>query len=187
MTTTEPVTELLNDVKALDFTARAELFAASQEELHALARRHMAGQRERNTWQTTALLNEAYLRMCSGRGGDALDIEHFMNLTSRVMRQILVDHARLRGAAKRGGGTRRVALDSIVDEYESRTNQELVEVSAGLDRLAKQDPETVRFVQLHFFGGLTQHEAATVLGWSERTARRRWNVAKLFLLRELAQ
>ncbi len=169
-----------------DASAREELFPLVYEELRRLARGHMAQQRASHTLQATALVNEAYLKMCRPEGGSAwVDREHFLRLAATAMRQILVDHARKRGADKRREPGERVELEGLVAEFERRSGG-LVALDLALERLAARDPELVKLVELRFFGGHEIADAAALLGISERTAARRWKTARLYLAGELA-
>lgn len=165
--------------------ARDALFAEMQGELRGLARRMMRGQSPAHTLQPTALVNEACLRLCE-RSGSLQDRTHLVRLAATAMRQILVDHARRRGALKRGGAQQRVPLDEVVDLYEERAHG-LAELDHALERLSRQSSELVELVELRFFAGLPIEEVATILGLSPRTAARRWQIARAFLREELGE
>jgi RNA polymerase sigma factor (TIGR02999 family) len=167
-----------------DLSARNELFPLVYEELRRLARGHMAHQRQSHTLQPTALANEAYLKLCRPEGAGWVDREHFLRLAATAMRQVLVDHARRRGAEKRREPGERVELDGLVAEFERRSGG-LVELDAALERLARRNPDLVRVIELRFFGGHDMRDVAGLLGISERTAARRWETARLALLKEL--
>jgi RNA polymerase sigma factor (TIGR02999 family) len=176
---------LFQRLRAGDDAARDELFPIVYEELHRLARVHMARQRPGHTLQPTALVNEAFLKMCRPEEVAWTDRPHFLRVAATAMRQILVDHARKRNADKRRDPGRRVELDGLVGEFERRSGG-ILALDAALERLQQHDPELVKLVELRFFGGHEVAEAARLLGISERTAYRRWNVARLFLQDELA-
>jgi len=165
-----------------DESARKELFPLVYKELHQVACSQMARQDPSHTLQPTALVNEAFLRLC-GRS-DVTERQHFVRLASKVMRQILVDHARRKSAAKRQQPGDRVELETLVDEYERRSGG-LVALDAALERLEQRDPELVRLIELRFFGGRSMPEVAELLGVSERHASRWWQTARVFLQDEL--
>ncbi len=160
------------------------MLPAAYDELRQIASRYLARERVGHTLQTTALVHEAYLRLL-GRGdlGDG-DRTHFLGTAARAMRLILVDHARRRNAAKRGGHAARVPLDDTLAMYEARC-QDLIALDEALARLSQMDPQLGRVVELRFFGGLTEEEAASVLQVSPRTVRRSWRIAKMWLWSEL--
>lgn len=176
---------LFQRLRAGDDAAREELFPVVYGELHRLARAHMARQRPGHTLQPTALVNEAFLKMCRPEEVVWVDRQHFLRVAATAMRQILVDHARKRNADKRRDPGQRVELDGLVGEFERRSGG-ILELDAALERLQQHDPELVKLVELRFFGGHEVAEAARLLGISERTAYRRWNVARLFLLDDMS-
>jgi RNA polymerase sigma-70 factor, ECF subfamily len=179
------VEALFRRLREGDVAAREELFPLVYEELRRLARGHMAHQRASHTLQATALVNEAYLKLCRGDEDGFVDREHFLRLAATAMRQVLVDHARRRDAEKRRDPGERVELDGLVAEFERRSGG-LVELDCALERLTQRDPELVRLIELRFFGGHEMAEVAALLGISERSAARRWKTARLYLLGELA-
>jgi RNA polymerase sigma factor (TIGR02999 family) len=153
-------------------------------ELRRLAAHYMRGERPGQTIQATALVHEVYLRLA---GGNAPwhDERHFVGIAARAMRQILVDRARARGAAKRWAGLNRVSLvDSLAVAADETTM--LPALDEALTRLEAIDPEQARIVELRFFGGLSIDEAAAALGISSGTLKRRWTLARAWLHRELA-
>ena len=178
------VEQLLVRLRAGDASASEELIALLYEELRALARRHMAGQAGDHTLQPTALVNEAWLRLAGDGARACVDRNHFVQLASLAMRQVLVDHARAKQRDKRRAPGLRVELEDLVAEYERRSGG-LVALDAALERLAKRDPDAVRLIELRFFGGRSMEEAAELLGVSERQARRWWAAARLQLHEEL--
>jgi RNA polymerase sigma-70 factor (ECF subfamily) len=155
------------------------------QELHRLAKRQMWREHPNHTLQTTALINEAYLRLVDLRNVQWQNRAHFFALCARLMRRILVDFARSRHYAKRGGGAQPVSLDeSLVVSPKHSTD--LVAVDDALKALAKVDARKAQVVELRFFGGLTVEESAEVLKVSPETVRRDWRLAKAWLLRELS-
>ena len=173
-------TELLQRVGEGRHDAEAPLLSLLYGELHGLARRHMRGQSSAHTLQPTALLHEAWVRLVGDAVGPFENRQHFLAFASRAMRNVLVDHARARKAQKRGGDRERVPLDDAVASYEAQ-GFDVLELEAALTRLAEQEPELVRLVELRFFGGLEMREAAEVLGVSLSTAERRWRMARMWL------
>ncbi len=155
------------------------------DELRELARRYLSRERRDHTLQPTALVHEAYLRMIK-RKVDGLDRAHFFWTAARAMRSVLVDHARRHLAAKRGGAGHRVALDDAVASYEERA-VDLISLDDALEQLAKVDQRLTRVIDLRFFGGLTDEEAAAALGLSSRTIRREWRFARAWLHNRLGK
>lgn len=188
------VAELLRRAEGGDAEAQAHLFDALYGELREIAGRQMSHQPRDHTLQPTALVNEAFLRLFKGDDGGARRAEgrdlvgktHFVRLASRVMRQVLVDHARRREADKRSPQGERVELDSLVRELERRSGG-LVELDAALHRLQERSPELVKLVELRFFGGRTMAEVGDSLGVSERQAARLWTAARTFLRDQLEE
>jgi RNA polymerase sigma factor (TIGR02999 family) len=154
------------------------------DELRRLARQYMRRERPDHTLQTTALVNEVYLRMIAVEQVHWQARAHFFAIAARIMRQILVDFARRRRAAHRGGGMQHVALDEAVLPPSVR-HPDLVALDEALKRLESVHPRKSQVVELRYFGGLTLEEAAAVLGVSRDTVKRDWRFAKLWLLREL--
>jgi len=161
-----------------------QLIPLVHQELHQIARRCMAGERAGQSLQATALVNEAYLRMVDARGLTLRDRAHFFALSARVMRRILVDHARARRAAKRGGLAARVTFDEALVVAAER-QPALVELDDALEALARLDDRKSRVVEMRFFGGLTVEETAAVLNVSVDTVMRDWRFAKAWLEREM--
>jgi RNA polymerase sigma factor (TIGR02999 family) len=161
------------------------------DELHRLARRYMRNERAGNTLQTTALVNEAYLRLVDAKGAGWHDRVHFFAVSAQIMRRILVDAARARFSVKRGGQARRVEhssafdLDAIPDVASGR-DRELVAIDDALNTLAGMDPRKARVIELRFFGGLSVEETAEVLKISPQSVMRDWKLAKAWLTRELS-
>jgi RNA polymerase sigma factor (TIGR02999 family) len=175
--------QVLADWAEGDPAARDRLLPIVYEELRRLAHRHMRGERKGHTLQTTALVNEVYLRLA---GVDALrgrDRAHFFAMAATLMRRVLVDYARRRGREKRGAGVSVISLDE--NAIVPREGVDVVALDAALERLAAVDPQQSRVVELRFFAGLSVEETADVLGISAATVKRDWATAKLWLYREL--
>ena len=176
----QQVTQLLVAWGGGDQAALDELMPLVHEELRRLARRCMNRERPGHTLQTSALVNEAFLRLVDQKNVRWQDRTHFFGIAARLMRQILVDYARRRGYAKRGGGAQPVLLDEALIVAEERA-AEVVALDDALKSLAEIDPRKSRIVELRFFGGLSIEETAEVLGVSEGTVRRDWALAKAWL------
>jgi RNA polymerase sigma factor (TIGR02999 family) len=154
------------------------------DELRRLAHHYMARERGGHTLQTTALVNEAYLRLIDAGQVEWKDRAHFFAISANVMRRILVEIARSRGSRKRGGDVTKVELEDAILPASERTT-DLVALDDALKALSVIDPREAKVVELRFFGGLSVGETAEVLGVSEKTVMREWNLAKVWLLREL--
>ena len=178
------VTALLLQWGKGDVAARERLIPLVHQELHQIARRCMAGERVGHSLQATALVNEAYVRLVDGKAVAWQDRAHFLAVSARVMRRILVDHARARHAQKRGGEAARVTFDeALVVTDEPRQN--FVALDDALEALAKFDERKSRVVELRFFGGLSVEETASVLNVSPDTVMRDWRPAKAWLQGEM--
>jgi RNA polymerase sigma factor (TIGR02999 family) len=178
----QTVSELLLKWRAGDENALQSLIPLVYKELRALAHTYLRSERPAHTLQTTALVHEAYLRL-AGRPLDVEDRAHFIGITARLMRQILVDYARRHGAAKRGAN-QRVELETVAVMAEM-PRTDVVALDEALQELAKIDEQQSRVVEMRFFGGLTTEEAADVLGISRSTAKRDWIVARAWLARQM--
>jgi len=180
----QEVTQLLADWSRGDDAAFAKLTPLIYEELRRIAHRHMGGQRPDHTLQTTALVNEAYLRLADQTNPSWQNRAHFFAVAARAMRQILVSYARSQQSQKRGGGALKVELDqaALVSPAES---QEIVDLHEALERLATLDSRKTQVVELKYFGGLNYDEIAEVLKISRVTVRRDWEFAKVWLYTEL--
>jgi RNA polymerase sigma factor (TIGR02999 family) len=174
---------MLEEIRAGSPDAQDRLFRAVYGELKRLADGYMRRQPESHTLQPTALVNEAYLRLMER--SHYKDRGHFLATAARAMRSILVDLARARNAQKRGGLRERVPLTGR-DPETSDPTQEILAVHEALDRLAAADPFLARVVELRFFGGLTEEDAAEVLQVSERTVRGAWAKARMLLHERLS-
>jgi RNA polymerase sigma factor (TIGR02999 family) len=192
--TTQPdTTQLLLSARAGDRAAFDRLFAHVYDELRAVARRRLAAHRRGQTLDTTALVHEAYLRLVDGARAGAVDRAHFLALAARAMRFVLVDYARERTAAKRGGGL--VAVDLPLDALpDARLADErladeraadLLTLADALEQLAHFDPRLGEIVECRFFGGLTFEEIAALTGRSVPTVKRDWTRARAWLFRSL--
>ena len=178
------VTEILADVQQGREGAIDDLFRAVYGELRGLAGGYMAGQRADHTLQPTALVNEAYLKLLGGAGGSWEDRSHFLHTAARAMRQILVDHARTRGARKRGGDAVRVTLRETTHGTLD-PGVEVLAVHEAMRTLESVDPRKATVVELRYFAGLDLEETAQVMGVNERTVRRLWDRARAWLYREM--
>jgi RNA polymerase sigma-70 factor, ECF subfamily len=178
------VAELLAQWSHGDNAALAELAPLIYDELRRLAHHYMEGQRPNHTLQTTALVNEAYLRLAGQTNPSWQNRAHFFAVAARAMRQILVSYARSQRAQKRGGGALKVELDeaAIISPEESK---EIVALHEALEQLATLDSRKAQVVELKYFGGLSYEEMAEVLKISRVTVRRDWEFARLWLYTEL--
>ena len=178
------VTQLLQQWSHGDDSALAELTPLVYEELRRLAHHYMEGERPDHTLQTTALVNEAYLRLADQTASNWQSRAHFFAVAARAMRQILVSYARSNRAQKRGGGVARIELDeaAILSPEQSK---EIVDLHEALERLGTLDSRKARVVELKYFGGLNYDEIAEVMKVSTVTVRRDWVFAKAWLYDEL--
>jgi RNA polymerase sigma factor (TIGR02999 family) len=180
------VTQLLHAWSGGDRAALDQLMPLVYGELHQLAQHYLRGERQDHSLQTTALVNEAYLRLVNVQNVQWQDRAHFFAISSRLIRQILVDRARRRGYQKRGGGRKHVELEesAVVDPGR---DGELLALDEALAALAGFDERKSQVVELRFFGGLTLDEAAAVLEVSPDTVRRDWRLAKSWLRKYLSE
>ena len=179
----EHVAHLLSDWANRDTAARERLVPIVYKELRRLAHHYMRGERTGHTLQTTALVNEVYLRLAEMDGMQWRDRAHFLAMVATLMRRVLVDYARQRGREKRGGGIMVTSLDENVMAPESAVD--VVALDEALERLAAVDPQQSRVVELRFFAGLSVDETAEALSISPATVKRDWATAKLWLYNEL--
>lgn len=179
------VTGLLLAWRGGDRRALDGLIPLLDKELHRIAKHYMAAQPVGHTLQTTALVNEAYLHLIDAKRANWHDRSHFLAACSAIMRRILVDHARGRQAAKRGGGARMVPLEEAW-VVSPAPDEDIVALDAALRALAKIDPRKARVVELRFFGGLSVEETAAALGISKESVMRDWRLARAWLARELS-
>jgi len=161
-----------------------QMLPLAYAELRALAARYVRGERRCSDLQPTAIVHEAYLRLCESGEISWRDRGHFIAFAARTMRQILVDHAREMMAAKRGGGAEPLTLGAALEVAEMRP-PELVALDEALAELAALDPRKVAIVELHFFAGLSFDEVAEVLGISRPTVFREWSRTRVWLFRAL--
>ena len=180
---TPPPGELFRLWRSGDEEALHRLLPLVYEELRRVARRHLRGERPDHTLQTTALIHEAYLRLVDQGTVEARDHSHFVALTSHLMRQILVDHARARLAKKRDGGARVTLAEDVAVAQPGEID--VLAVDEALGRLAGLDVQQARVVELRYFGGLSIRETSEVLGISEATVKRDWATARAWLHREI--
>jgi RNA polymerase sigma factor (TIGR02999 family) len=167
-----------------DESAFARLMPIVHDELHRIARGCMAGEKGGHTLQATALVNEAYLRLIQTQGMNWQNRAHFLAMAARLMRRILVDFARSKQYAKRGGGAVKISLAPDV-ALSAQPGRDLVALDDALDALAKVDERKSRVIEMRFFGGLSVQETAEALHVSPETVMRDWKMAKAWLLREL--
>jgi RNA polymerase sigma-70 factor, ECF subfamily len=179
------VTGLLRAWGRGDETALQKLVPLVYDQLHAAARRHMAGERRGHTLQATALIHETYLRLVNVRQVKWQNRAHFFAICAQLMRRILVDFARSHGYQKRGGGAQRVDFDEAL-MVGSEPEANLVALDEALQRLAEVDRRKSQVVELRFFGGLDVKQTAEVMKVSADTVMRDWKIAKVWLLRELS-
>jgi RNA polymerase sigma factor (TIGR02999 family) len=178
------ISQILQTIDLRDPAQATELLALVYDDLRAVAARHLQREQAGHTLQPTALVHEAYLRLI---GGSALALEgrqHFFRVAARAMRQVLVDAARHRNAAKRGGALPHITVPELAAELP--VNVQFLDLHDALERLEALHPRLVHLVEMRFFTGLTLDEAADALGVSRRKAAKDWSVARLWLQRELA-
>ena len=178
------VTELLHAWSDGKEESLDDLVPLVYEELHRLARHYMNGERSDHMLQTSALVNEAYLRLVDWKNVRWQNRAHFFGVAAQIMRRILVDFARSRNYAKRGGAARQVSL-AQVEVSSADQGEDLVALDEALERLSAIDARKGRIVELRFFGGLSVDETAEVLKISARTVMREWSLAQAWLHREL--
>lgn len=175
------VTQLLGAWRDGDVQARDRLVSALYPELRRIAQQVFRREARDHTLQPTALVNEAWLRLSGGIAPDATDRAHLLAITARLMREILVDHARRRRAAKRDGGERISLTHPDCAPQASDATGEMLELDRALQRLEQIDPVKARIVELRYFGGLGIEETGAALGQSPATVKRHWQAARLWL------
>jgi RNA polymerase sigma factor (TIGR02999 family) len=189
------ITRLLQRWAAGDQLAIDALWALVYDDLRMLARRQLSRERGDHTLQRTALVNEAFIRLAGQNAADWLNREQFLSLAAKIMRRVLVDHARKRNAQRRGEGAQRLSLSDTQASLEVEQAQasafgedhiDVVAIDAALFRLEQIDAPQSRIVELRYFGGLTLEETASVAGVSLATVKREWAMARAWLRRELA-
>ncbi|MBK7707377.1 MAG: sigma-70 family RNA polymerase sigma factor [Acidobacteria bacterium] len=180
----QEITRILQDWNDGNAAAAERLMPFVYDELKRQARICMSRERSDHTLQPTALVHEAFMRLAETSGIDWQNRRHFFAIAARLMRRILVDHARYHATEKRGLGTVHFSIDSLDVPVEERADT-ILALNETLDRLAKFDPQQAQVVEMRFFGGLNNGEISESLGISERTVAREWRSAQLWLLREL--
>ena len=178
------ITRLLLDWRGGNATALDQLIGVVYPELHRIAHRYMRRQSGGHSLQTTALVNEVYLKLIDSDRVNWHDRDHFFAICSQLMRRILVDSARRRQSQKRGGDRLQVTLDDGAAMTDGNAI-DVVALDEALRRLAELSPRQAQIVELRYFGGLTEEQVAATLNISSRTVRRDWNVARAWLYREL--
>ena len=179
----DDITEMLQRFQAGDKGVEAPLIEAVHGELHDIAARYMRREQSDHTLQTTALVNEAYLKLVNLKAANWKDRAHFYAVAARVMRRILVDHARKHIAGKRGGGLDLLPLNESIVFTPGRSTQ-IVQLDDALTRLAETDERASQVIELRFFGGLSVEESAEVMKVSPRTVKREWMFARAWLRSE---
>ena len=179
------ITQLLAEWRDGNQAALDDLYPLVYDELHRLARRYMSRERKGHTLQTTALINEAYVRLVDQRNVQWANRSHFFAISAQIMRRILIDHARRYAYAKRGGGARQVSLDETATVVHGNLS-EFIRLDEALKSLAEVDPRRSQVVELKYFGGLNNDEIAGVLKISKNTVTRDWNMARAWLYSQLA-
>ena len=182
--TTHEVTELLLAWSNGEKTALESLAPLVYKELHRLAHHYMSRERPDHTLQTSALVNEAYLRLVDQKRVQCQNRAHFFAISAQLMRQILINHAQSRRCLKRGRGARKLSLDKAIIVSKERS-EDLLALDDALNELARVDSRKSKVVELRFFGGLSVEESAEALDVSPVTVMREWRVAKAWLYREL--
>jgi RNA polymerase sigma factor (TIGR02999 family) len=176
----------LRDENADKSAVTEQLLALVYDELRQIAARIMSRERANHTLQPTALVHEVYLKLVDQKTVEWNDRAHFLGIAARAMRQILVDHARGKGAAKRGHGWQQVTLNEELTPV-AQSEIELLDLDDALDKLSAQDERAARVAELRLFGGMTVKETAHVLGVSRRTVDDDWAMARLWLSREMGR
>ena len=185
MPASQNVTQLLLAWERGDEAARDELIPLVYDALRRIARHHLRGERAGHTLQTTALINEAYLKLVE-QSVPWQSREHFFGIAARLMRQILVDYARTRQRLKRGGDRQQISLTSDAEIADGQ-GEDLLALNEALETLAEVDPQRSRIVELRFFGGLTIEETAQVMGISTPSVERGWRAARAWLQTEMGR
>jgi len=179
------ITQLLADAQGGDKKAESRLASLVYDELHRIAGNYMHREKESQTLQATVLVHDAFLRLVEEEDRSWQNRSQFFATAAVLMRRLLIDHARRRNAAKRGGPVQMVPLDEAIPISDQHC-EELVALDEALTRLAQRDPRLSRIVELRFFAGLTEEEIGEALGISTRTVKRDWRVARVWLHGELS-
>jgi len=177
------VTQLLNEMASGKSGAAEKLLPLVYAELHRLAAAYMRKERPDHTLQATALINEAYLRLAKDNG-EWNNREHFIGMAANVMRHVLVDYARAHKALQRDGGLQRVEMQEDFAISKDKL-EEIVSLDEALRRLESLEPRQAKVVEMRYFGGLSTEQIASFLGVSERSVKRDWSLARIWLFREL--
>jgi RNA polymerase sigma factor (TIGR02999 family) len=180
------ITQLLDEWSNGNQTALDKLYPLVYDELHKMARRYISRERQGHTLQTTALINEAYVRLVDQKHVHWQNRAHFFAISAQIMRRILIDHARREHYAKRGGGAQKISLDEVAMVAVERASN-LILLDEALTRLGEIDSRRSQVVELRYFGGLNNEEIAGVLKISENTVTRDWNMARAWLYQELTE
>jgi RNA polymerase sigma factor (TIGR02999 family) len=185
MSSEHDVTALLHDWCNGNQAVKEQLFELVYDALRKLARSHLRRERSDHTLQATALVHEAYMRLVDQSRVEWQNRAQFLGIASQMMRRILVDHARGKHAARRGGGVANVPFEDAFGQVE--VDHDLVKIHEALDDLAKVDPSGAKVIELRYFGGLSIEETAQVMGTSASTVKREWAAARTWLYRELSR
>ena len=182
------ITRLLLDWKGGDLSAYEQLVPLIYDELYRIARRQMSKERRGHTLQPSALVNEAFIRLIDYDQANWQNRQHFFSLAAKMMREVLINYAASRKRQKRGGTAPRITLDEnlICNPTKVMSVDDLLAVNEALEQLGQEDERCARVVELMFFGGLTEKETADELGVSDRTVKREWLYARLWLRRQLS-
>ena len=181
------ITEMLKNWGEGKEEALNSLMPLVYDELRRQASRFLRKERSGHTLQTTALINEAYLKLIDQSKVNWQNRSHFFAIASKAMRRILVDHARTRNREKRGGSAEDLPIDDALQIASPQRSVDIVALDEALERLAKLDPRQVKIVELRYFSGLTNDETAAILGISNATVRSDWSMAKAWLRQQLAR
>ena len=180
------ITRLLLNWRDGDLSAYDQLAPLVYDELHRIAQLQMRKERQGHTLQPSALVNEAFLRLLAYDHVNWKSRQHFFSLAAKMMRQVLVNYAASRKSQKRGGAMHRTTFDEgFAHDATAMSLEDLLSLNEALDRLAQEDKRCATIVELMFFGGLSEKETASELGLSDRTVKREWRYARLWLRREL--
>jgi len=179
------ITELLIEWNGGNRAALEQLMPVVYDELRRIARRHLRGEAPERTLQTTALVHEAYLKLIDQTRINWQNRAQFFGVAATMMRRILVDHARKRVRDKRGGNAVKISLDDGTIDVSDERAAALVDLDEALQRLAAQDPQKARLVELRYFGGLSIEETAEILGVGTATVVRHWRAVKAWLYKEI--
>ena len=185
-TTKSEILRLLDSASAGDANAADQLVPLVYDELRQLAGNYLRREHPGHSWDSTELVDEAYLKLVGQTRVDWNGKSHFIAIAATMMRRLLVDHARAKMRDKRGGDRQRVYLADHV-RVSQNNDEDLLAVNDAIDKLADLDPQQARIVELRFFGGLTMDEVAEVLGLSKRTVEREWTMIRAWLRRELGE